>query len=98
VMPGVEVIPGGVVRLPGEPEIPDYFDYSQHGRGLVPACMAEAAIIAIDRCFDRVSLGERTQSEHVDYFVTRGAELGFQVLTTALVAARDPVSSTPARG
>ncbi len=96
-MPGVEVIPGGVVRLPGEPEIPDYFDYSQYGPGLVPACMAEAAIIAIDRCFDRVSLGERTKSEHVDYFVTRGAELGFQVLTTALAAARDPVSSTPAR-
>jgi len=85
-MPGVEVIPGGIVRLPGEPAVPDYFDYSEYGRGLVPACMAEAAIIAIDRCFDRVSLGERTKSEHVDYFVTRGAELGFQVLTAGLDA------------
>lgn len=80
-MPDVEVIPGGVVQLPGEPEVPDYFGYSQFGRGLVPACMAEAAMIAIDRCFDRVSLGERTQSQNVDYFVTRGAELGFRVLT-----------------
>lgn len=93
----VEVIPGGVVQLPGEPEVPDYFGYSQFGRGLVPACMAEAAMIAIDRCFDRVSLGERTKSENVDYFVTRGAELGFRVLTAGLDAGRDRATSVLTR-
>jgi predicted amino acid dehydrogenase len=95
-VPGVEVIPGGVVQLPGQPDVPDYFGYSPFGRGLVPACMAEAAIIAIDRCFDRVSLGERTKSEHVDYFLTRGAELGFRVVTAGLDAGpgRTPTALT----
>jgi len=88
-MPGVEVIPGGVVRLPGEPDIPDYFDYGHYGRGLVPACMAETVILGLDGCFDRVSLGERTKSENVDYFVTRGAELGFEVLTAGLESDRE---------
>jgi predicted amino acid dehydrogenase len=83
-MPGVEVIPGGVVRLPGGLDVPEYFDYGQYGHGLVPACLAEAVVIALDGCFDRVSLGERTKSENIDYFVARGAELGFEVLTALI--------------
>ncbi len=79
-VPGVEVIPGGVVRLPGTPDVPAYFDYSQYGPGLVPACLAETLIIALDGCHDRVSLGDRTKTEHIDYFVERGRAAGFEVL------------------
>jgi predicted amino acid dehydrogenase len=79
-VPGAEVVPGGVVRLPGTPDVPAYFDYSQYGPGLVPACLAEALIIALDGCFDRASLGDRTKSEHIDYFVERGRAAGFEVL------------------
>jgi predicted amino acid dehydrogenase len=79
-MPGVEVIPGGIVRLPGDPR--GQIEDLGYGIGLVPACLAEAIIIALDECYDRVSLGERTQSENIDYFVTRAAELGFEVQTS----------------
>jgi predicted amino acid dehydrogenase len=85
-VPGVEVIPGGVVRLPGRPDVPVYFDYSQYGPGLVPACLAETVIIALDNAYDRVSLGDRTRSEHVDYFVERAEALGFEVATGARAA------------
>jgi predicted amino acid dehydrogenase len=87
---GVEVIPGGVVRVPGVPEVPVYFDYSHYGPGLVPACLAETIVMAIDGSFDRASLGERTKSENVDYFVARGAELGFEVQTTGAARAEQP--------
>lgn len=82
-VPGVEVVPGGVVRLPGDPQVPPYFDYERYGQHLVPACLAETVVIALDRCYDRVSLGDRTRSEHIDYFVRRAAELGFEVQTGA---------------
>lgn len=78
-VPGVELIPGGVVRLPGGPRgrIQDL----GYGPGLVPACLAETIIIALDACYERASLGDRTRSEDVDYFVTRAQALGFEVLT-----------------
>lgn len=87
-MPGVEVIPGGVVRLPGDPK--GRLDIG-FGPGLVPACLAEALILGLDGCYERASLGDRTKSEHVDYFVIRGAELGFEVLTVGPEPPREPM-------
>lgn len=84
-LPGVEVIPGGVIRLPGAPRARLDLGY---GPGLVPACLAEALIIALDGAHDRASLGDRTRSEHIDYFVARGAALGFEVVTGASAPAR----------
>lgn len=80
-LPGVTVIPGGVVRPPGNMEwrIDTHF-----GPGLIPACMAESLLIAIDECYDRVSLGEGTKSENIDYFVELADRLGFQVVDEAL--------------
>jgi acyl-phosphate glycerol 3-phosphate acyltransferase len=80
-MPGVEVIPGGVVRPPGRMEwrIDTHF-----GPGLIPACMAETLLIAIDECYDRVSLGEGTRSENIDYFVALADRLGFEVVDEPL--------------
>jgi predicted amino acid dehydrogenase len=59
--------------------------------------MAETVILGLDGCFDRASLGERTKSENVDYFIARGAELGFEVLTAGLNAVGEPRDRTLAR-
>ncbi len=74
---GVELVAGGVVRLPGAPRGQLDFGY---GPGNVPACLAETVIIGLERAYDRVSLGDRTRSEDIEYFVARGAALGFEVL------------------
>lgn len=80
-MPGAEVIPGGVVRLPGNPSWNINLGY---GPGLVPACLAETVIIALDGCTQRVSLGDRTKIENIEYLVTRAAEMGLEVQTKAI--------------
>jgi acyl-phosphate glycerol 3-phosphate acyltransferase len=75
-VPGVEVIPGGVVRLPGDPQGQIDFGY---GPGLVPACLAETVIIALDGGHERASLGDRTKTENIEYFIEHGAAIGFDV-------------------
>jgi acyl-phosphate glycerol 3-phosphate acyltransferase len=74
---GVTVIPGGVVRPPGvlRQRLDVHF-----GDGQIPACMAETILIALDECYDRVSLGGDTKSENIDYFVARAEKYGFQVV------------------
>lgn len=80
-MPDVTVIPGGVVQPPGAmtQRIDTHF-----GAGRIPACMAETLLIALDECYDRVSLGEGTKSENIDYFVELADRLGFQVVDEAI--------------
>jgi predicted amino acid dehydrogenase len=78
-VPGVEVIPGGVVRLPGDPR--GQLDLG-YGEGLVPACLAETLILALDGHHDRASLGDRTKTENTDFFVGRGQVVGFDVQGT----------------
>lgn len=75
-VPGVRVIPGGVIKPPGR--ITGRLDV-HFGQGLIPACMAETILIAVDRAYERVSLGAQTKSENIDYFVQRGKDLGFQI-------------------
>lgn len=76
-LPGVRVIPGGVVRPPGE--MTSAIDL-QFGPGAVPACLAETLIIAATGEHDRKSLGIRTLTENVNFFVEKAEELGFTVL------------------
>jgi len=76
-VPGVRVIPGGVVRLPGEAEV--NLDLRFGGPDLVPACLAETMILAAEEAWDRKSLGGQTKSENVQFFVDKAAELGFRV-------------------
>lgn len=75
-VPGVYLFPGGVIRPPGR--MSGRLDV-HFGRGLIPACMAETILIAVDAAYDRVSLGDRTLTENIDYFVRRGEELGFRI-------------------
>ena len=76
-IPGVTVIPGGVVRPPGNMQgrVDVHF-----GEGAIPACMAETVLIAIDECYERHSVGDGTNSENIDYFVALAERLGFQVV------------------
>ena len=80
-VPGVTVIPGGVVRPPGNMRgrVDVHF-----GPGCIPACMSETILIALDECYDRRSLGEGTKSENIDYFVSLAERLGFEVVDEAL--------------
>jgi predicted amino acid dehydrogenase len=81
-VPGVRIIPGGVVQPPG-----GMYDETgwatgmlKFGSGNVPACLAETLIIAANEAFERVSLGETTKTEHINYFVQEAERLGFRVL------------------
>lgn len=77
-VPGVEVIPGGVVRPPG----PMLSNIDIHfGSGHVPACMAETMIMTATRDFDRRSLGPSTRSANIDYYLREGERLGFEIIT-----------------
>ena len=77
-VPGVSLIPGGVVRPPGamRSSIDIHF-----GDGLVPACMAETMIMTATRAFDRKSLGPQTSAENVAFYLLEGERLGFDIIT-----------------
>jgi predicted amino acid dehydrogenase len=90
-IPGVEVVPGGTVRPPGR--ITGRIDLA-FGRGQIPACMAETVIIALERAYERKSLGDGTKSENIDYFVQKAEELGFSVVDSGC----DEATARGARG
>ncbi|MBF6595561.1 MAG: glycerol-3-phosphate acyltransferase [Thermaceae bacterium] len=76
-VPGVRVIPGGVVRPPGNMT----GNLNLHfGEGAVPACLAETMILAAEKAYDRKSLGGETKSENIQFFVERAEALGFRVV------------------
>jgi predicted amino acid dehydrogenase len=81
-VPGVRLIPGGVVQPPGGMTAPNGWADGKldFGKGNVPACLAETLIIAANQCYERVSLGETTKTENINYFVTEAERLGFTVL------------------
>ncbi len=77
-VPGVQVVPGGVVRPPGS--MSTVIDL-HFGTAKVPACMAETMIMTANRAFDRRSLGAVTRSADIAYYLEAGAELGFEIVT-----------------
>jgi predicted amino acid dehydrogenase len=85
-VPGVRIVPGGVVRPPGviRTEIDIHF-----GDGLVPACLAETMIMTATRAFDRASLGPQTRTNDIEWYLAEGERLGFEIVT------RDPREAAP---
>jgi predicted amino acid dehydrogenase len=77
-VPGVKVVPGGVVRPPGS--IRTAIDI-HFGDGLVPACLAETMIMTATRAFDRASLGPQTRTADIDWYLAEGERLGFEIIT-----------------
>lgn len=84
-VPGVRVIPGGVVKPPGA--IQTLIDV-HFGTGLVPACMAETMIMTATKAFDRKSLGPLTKMADIDFYLSEGERLGFDIIT------RDPAEAS----
>ena len=77
-VPGVHVVPGGVVKPPGN--MKTFIDL-HFGDGLVPACMAETMIMTATRAFERKSLGPVTRSADIDFYLAEGERLGFEIVT-----------------
>ncbi len=77
-VPGVEVVPGGVVRPPGS--MRSAIDL-RFGDGHVPACLAETMILAATREYDRRSLGGRTRTADMEFYLREGERLGFTIVT-----------------
>ncbi len=76
-VPGVRIIPGGLVRPPGA--MTQRLDI-HFGEGQVPACLAETLIIAANQAFERKSLGPQTSGENIAYFIEQAERLGFEVV------------------
>jgi Predicted dehydrogenase len=74
----VRVIPGGVVRLPGQARAT--LDLHFGAPDLVPACLAETMILAAEGAFERKSLGGEVKGENIQFFVERAEALGFKVV------------------
>ncbi|MBA2666369.1 MAG: glycerol-3-phosphate acyltransferase [Trueperaceae bacterium] len=79
-VPGVRVIPGGVVRPPGSMHTGTDIDLHL-GDARVFACMAETMIMTAARSFDRASLGPQTRSADIEYYLHEGERLGFTIVT-----------------
>jgi predicted amino acid dehydrogenase len=80
-VPGVQVVPGGVVRPPGALRTAIDLHF---GDGLVPACLAETMIMTATRAFDRASLGPQTRSADIEWYLEQGDRLGFEIVTRDL--------------
>lgn len=84
-----EVIPGGMVKPPGDMKQSLNLHF---GGNVVPACLAETMIMAASKSFERRSLGTQTKMENLNFYLQEGSDLGFEVITgvnqgIALVAA-----------
>lgn len=77
-VPGVHIIPGGVVRPPGE--LRSSLDI-HFGNGLVPACLAESMVMAATKAYDRASLGDVTKSANITFYLEEAKNLGFEIVT-----------------
>jgi predicted amino acid dehydrogenase len=77
-VPGVQVVPGGVVRPPGE--MRSQIDI-RFGDGYVPACLAETMIMTAAHAFDRRSLGGVTRTADIEFYLREGKRLGFEIVT-----------------
>ncbi len=77
-MPNVHIIPGGMVKPPGQmlSEIDLHF-----GDAMIPACMAETMIMTATRSFDKASLGPITKTKNIGYYLAEGKKLGFEIIT-----------------
>lgn len=85
----VKVIPGGVVRPPGDSD--NFASIDIHfGHGYLPACMAETMIMTATRAYERQSLGSHTTTENMAFYLEQGDRLGFTLVTQP-----QPAPTTP---
>jgi predicted amino acid dehydrogenase len=94
-LPGVKVIPGGVVRPPGDSDTFANLDI-HFGRGYIPACMAETMIMTATRAYTRQSLGNQTKTENMAFYLEQGSRLGFTLVSQPQPAPADSSSTSAA--
>ena len=76
--PDVRVIDGGVIALPGRPDLGN-FGLAQ---GHAYACMAETMLLALEQRYDSASLGGELDLAEIDAMRTRARTHGFHVVAT----------------
>jgi len=74
--PDVLVIDGGVIAVPGRPDLGWSFGYPQ---GLAYACMCETMMLALERRYEHISLGSDLNDETLDLFRKLSTKHGFKI-------------------
>ncbi len=82
--PDVRIIDGGVIEVPGRPEIGSFGLPAGHAY----ACMVETMLLALEQRYQHASLGGELSLAEVDTLRTLAARHGFAVVTPA--AANEP--------
>ncbi|MEX2502019.1 MAG: glycerol-3-phosphate acyltransferase [Trueperaceae bacterium] len=92
-VPGVQLVPGGVVRPPGRSvsELDLHF-----GDGLVPACLAETMILAATGAHERALTGGTARIAEMSWFLEQGEALGFEIVTRDVRSGVPDEERTPA--
>lgn len=72
----VLIIEGGLIELPGEPDLGFNFGYPP---GIVLACMAETMILALEGRFENYTLGRELTLEQVEEISRLAAKHGFKL-------------------
>lgn len=75
--PDILFVEGGLVRIPGEPDLG--FDFG-HGKGIAFACMAETMLLALEQRYQDASLGVRLDLETIHDLEVLGERHGFAVV------------------
>jgi acetylornithine/succinyldiaminopimelate/putrescine aminotransferase/predicted amino acid dehydrogenase len=74
--PDVLVIDGGVIAVPGQPDLGFNFGFE---KGLAYACMSETMMLALEHRYEHFSLGVDITIENIQYFRDLAAKHGFQL-------------------
>ncbi len=74
--PDVLVIDGGVVAVPGRPDLGFYFGFE---RGLAYACMSETMMLALDHHYEDTSIGTDLNMETISYLRGLADTMGFRL-------------------
>ena len=74
--PDVLVIDGGVVAVPGRPDLGFYFGFE---RGLAYACMSETMMLALDHHYEDTSIGTDLNMETISYLRGLAEAMGFRL-------------------
>ena len=74
--PDVLVLDGGVVEVPGRPDLGWNFGFS---RGLAYACMCETMMLGLEKKYEPISLGSDLNDSTLDLFRTLALKHGFKI-------------------
>jgi acetylornithine/succinyldiaminopimelate/putrescine aminotransferase/predicted amino acid dehydrogenase len=74
--PDVLVIDGGVIAVPGQPDLGFNFGFE---KGLAYACMSETMMLALEHRYEHFSLGVDITIDNIQYFRGLAAKHGFQL-------------------